>query len=832
MVASPGFADIAASPDSDHKRWTADDGIRQSSVATVSAAVDSPIGKWRRHVVSIPNVSYSGNPFELEIDATFTHASSGTSITLSGYFAGNDAWNVGFMPTEVGDWTYVTSSPDPDLDGVTGSVVAVESGLPGVLKADMLNARKWKYTDGSYVVPLALRFDLFHEDGTIERFTEVADFLANDVEGQMLEFTFRNEVYSDWQNHEFDLTLWDRLEQRMEILAERGLGIHFMLYSDDAQEPNWPANSATEELFIRYLVARLSGYPVVWFNSGIDIAEYRDQAWTDWYGQQIESLDPYSHPVSSRRGGGSGTLVMAGKTFDSRDHDQAIISDMTDYFQISDVPVSMDDAWSENAPNAAARGKDFTEHDIRRAIWKTVMAGGLGAIIRGSVYYNEDLWFRMDNIEEDLESEQFLGIINPFIDTKLGDTFGAMVPEPSLVFNGYAIADSARAEILYFLVGQNDKWDFGNGGDITVRLSGLTGSYAATWLDTRTGIETPFGSLAGGTDHVLTPPSEDDWVLSLTKTGGGGNSAPNANDQSVTISVDATTTVALSYSDSDGPGPYTFTIVLDPSNGVLSSVQGGEVTYTPSTGFTGSDSFRWKVNDGLDDSSEATVSITVTDELVVSGLSAASGKTYDVLDGGLSTGQLVYTDRAYTFTSIPAWLVGATYIRTANDDKFQADENFLTFSISRDAMGYVAYDTRATLLPDWLSAWTDTGEEVLGTTDVSLRIYTVLFPAGAVSLGGNLASGAFGAQTNYSVSMVPTIFPVLPGMTSHAKDHDGDGLAEDTNGNGHSDFADVVALFEHLDSSQVQNNQAAFDFNGNGVVDMGDIAALFDKLVA
>jgi hypothetical protein len=70
------------------------------------------VEKWRRHVVSLSSTTYSGNPFELEVDATFIHTDSGTSITLPGYYAGNDTWKVGFMPTRVGEWTYLTASAD------------------------------------------------------------------------------------------------------------------------------------------------------------------------------------------------------------------------------------------------------------------------------------------------------------------------------------------------------------------------------------------------------------------------------------------------------------------------------------------------------------------------------------------------------------------------------------------------------------------------------------------------------------------------------------------------------------------------------------------------
>jgi hypothetical protein len=49
------------------------------------------------------NSTYSANPFKLEIDATFPHTKSETTVTLPGYYAGNDNWKRGFMPTKTGE---------------------------------------------------------------------------------------------------------------------------------------------------------------------------------------------------------------------------------------------------------------------------------------------------------------------------------------------------------------------------------------------------------------------------------------------------------------------------------------------------------------------------------------------------------------------------------------------------------------------------------------------------------------------------------------------------------------------------------------------------------
>jgi hypothetical protein len=482
---------------------------------------DSPcpagVGKWRRKVISLSDDSVDGNPFEVEVEGIFTHTESGASLVMPGYHDGDGRWEIGFMPVRQGEWTYVTRSEDADLDGHAGRFDCVDSGLPGLLGPDTTHPRKWRLADGPHVVPLSFRFDVFQEEGSLERFTEIADFLENGVKGHALEFTLRNDVYDDWRARQFDLPLWNRLEARMEVLAARGLGIHVMFYSDDDQEPEWPGESPAEVLLLRHAVARLAGYPIVIFNTGIDIAEYRDRAWVDWFGRQIREIDPYDHPISSRYGGGSGPIVMAGQTFDSRGDRLAIIGDMTSYFESSTVPVSMDDAWSENSREAAMRDKDFTEHDIRRAVWKCVVAGGLGALVRGSNLFNEDTWFRMADFEDDLESEQFLRLVNPFLETELGETFGSMVPDDSLVANGYCLADPGRTRLLYMFMGVNDSHDPEDGGDLTARLSGLSGAYSGFWFDPRTGQRSSIGTLAGGSDHVLAPPSQDDWILLLTK---------------------------------------------------------------------------------------------------------------------------------------------------------------------------------------------------------------------------------------------------------------------------------------------------------------------------
>jgi hypothetical protein len=97
---------------------------------------------------------------------------------------------------------------------------------------------------------------------------------------------------------------------------------------------------------------------------------------------------------------------------------------------------------------------------------------------------------------------------------------------------------------------------------------------------------------------------------SETWTAGGGNHPPVANNQSVTTPENTPVGVTLTASDADSD-PLTYTVLTGPAHGTLSG-SAPALTYSPTAGYSGPDSFTFKANDGTADSNTATVSITVT----------------------------------------------------------------------------------------------------------------------------------------------------------------------------------------------------------------------------
>src|SRR5687768_8916750 len=78
----------------------------------------SPYLEWK-----LEHADHSGNPFDVEATAVFTHAASGETRTTGMFHDGGATWKFRFTGTRTGKWTFVTRSPVGALNGRTGSVV-------------------------------------------------------------------------------------------------------------------------------------------------------------------------------------------------------------------------------------------------------------------------------------------------------------------------------------------------------------------------------------------------------------------------------------------------------------------------------------------------------------------------------------------------------------------------------------------------------------------------------------------------------------------------------------------------------------------------------------
>jgi lysophospholipase L1-like esterase len=119
-----------------------------------------------------------------------------------------------------------------------------------------------------------------------------------------------------------------------------------------------------------------------------------------------------------------------------------------------------------------------------------------------------------------------------------------------------------------------------------------------------------------------------------------------------------------------------------------------------------------------------------------------------------------YIDEAYTLSSIPAGLADGIWVVPSNAESTNTSADYIEFTVDRPVRVFVAYDSGASSLPNWLdpssSDFEDSFLEISTTDPLSpaLHVYSQAFSAGTVTLGGNMATGATGVDSNYLVIVV------------------------------------------------------------------------------
>jgi hypothetical protein len=108
---------------------------------------------------------------------------------------------------------------------------------------------------------------------------------------------------------------------------------------------------------------------------------------------------------------------------------------------------------------------------------------------------------------------------------------------------------------------------------------------------------------------------QDAYFDNFVYEGSTANQPPVAADDSATTTADTAVVINVVANDTDSDGtidPATVQVTAAPANGTVVANTDGTVTYTPASGFTGTDTFKYTVSDNEGAvSNEATVTVTV-----------------------------------------------------------------------------------------------------------------------------------------------------------------------------------------------------------------------------
>lgn len=446
------------------------------------------------------------DPAEVELALRFT-SPGGEEHQVSGYYVGDGAgghgalWRARFVPDEAGLWRYTYEWSDGAGAG-SGLILVHEDKLAKLAALTGTEPPRTApappFEEIPYYVAIPGPEIIDQPEGEA-----LLDYIRDALGANGVAFVLGNRVWADCAADDvpctpysglLDLGYWDQVDRLMQALEARRLGANVMFYYDGDGRPGFEGRSSLEWLLTHYAVARLAAYPRVSFDSGIDILEYRDSDWSEWFAARLAALDPYGRPVGSRHGGGSGEFECASCSYDSRGDIHPTYEEMRSAIEGAGKPVFFTDRWRVGF----TRG-DFDTDGMRRAMWEAMLAGGAGFILGGR---NGPL--RPEDFRSDLgDTAQYLA-------------FGHFWSDPARDRADYQVCNERISTgLCYGSDGVEYVVYLPDGGTVNVDLAAWTVLAEAAWLNPRTGERTALDPVAAGGEVAFTAPDGNDWVLQV-----------------------------------------------------------------------------------------------------------------------------------------------------------------------------------------------------------------------------------------------------------------------------------------------------------------------------
>lgn len=275
------------------------------------------VERWGVYEVKLAGPS-AGNPYlDVRLQAAFHFRNR--VVTVDGFYDGNGAYRIRFMPDEIGEWTYETSSSAAELAGKRGSFTAVAPAANNHGPVRVRYTTHFGYEDGTPYVPVGTTaYAWVHQGDELERqtldtlraapFNKIRmcifpkDYLYNKNEPVYYPFERSAAGVNDYTK--FVPAFWAHLERRILDLQALGIEADLILFHP---YDRWGYNNMPAEVndrYLRYVVARLSAYRNVWWSMANEWDFVRTKNVGDWdrFFRIVQESDPYAHLRSIHQG--------------------------------------------------------------------------------------------------------------------------------------------------------------------------------------------------------------------------------------------------------------------------------------------------------------------------------------------------------------------------------------------------------------------------------------------------------------------------------------------------------------------------------------------------
>jgi len=284
------------------------------AAASATGPVTAPasVEQWGLFEASLTGPA-DGNPFvDVRFTAAFTHGER--SIEVNGFYDGGGIYRVRFMPDATGEWRFVTHSNRWALTGQQGSfqVTAPAKGNHGPV--GVRHTYHFGYADGTPFRQVGTTsYTWIHRPAALQEQTLAT--LAASPFNKLRMCVFPQSHGSklmpptlwpfvgtprQWDYARFNPEFFQLLEKRVGQLRDLGIECDLILFHPYDGDENWgfeTMDAATDDFYLRYVVARLAAYRNIWWSMANEYDDLRTKTEADWdrFFQVVRDADPYGH---------------------------------------------------------------------------------------------------------------------------------------------------------------------------------------------------------------------------------------------------------------------------------------------------------------------------------------------------------------------------------------------------------------------------------------------------------------------------------------------------------------------------------------------------------
>ncbi len=271
--------------------------------------------------------SAEGNPF-LEVELTAQFSYKHRTIEVDGFYDGDGVYRIRFMPDALGSWRYRTHSNRDELSGVEGTFICTASAPGNHGPVRVANTYHFAYADGTPYKQIGTTCYVWaHQGDELEEQTlatlQAASFnklrmcvfpkhyAFNENEPERYPFPCLSRGSSRWTGSwavdvqpgwafdfsRFDPSFFRHFEQRVEQLRDMGIEADLILFHPYDRWGFTSMDAATDDRYLRYIVARLAAYRNVWWSMANEYDLMPNKSMADWdrFFRIVQEHDPYGH---------------------------------------------------------------------------------------------------------------------------------------------------------------------------------------------------------------------------------------------------------------------------------------------------------------------------------------------------------------------------------------------------------------------------------------------------------------------------------------------------------------------------------------------------------